>query len=777
MKKLYLLLLMAGLSTWAMAQEKFELGKPNNDAYRYLDEYQALKDYIDYSKYPNFKLGAGTTVNDYLNNSLFKNLINKNFTETVAGNAMKMASCVDGNGNMNFTTVKNYVNAATKAGLNVYGHTLAWHSQQPNGWLRKLLADKPAPDLVDGDVDVWSQIYSKDFRTNQNIAWKASETDYAYTLSFDATNGLNIHTTKSQQSWVVQFLAATDILTTTGNTYKMTMTVKGSKAGRLHSKLGDWGGGANADIPFTTEWQDVEVNYKATMASNFLLLQCGDFVGDIYIKAIKFEEQKKGKTITEERRCLKAHAGAKQSEVWDNQFWLVPGSFANGASFVFTAEVRADKPAFASTQIHTAPGTYVHYEALGNINFTTEWKTITVSGKFNAAGQSIAFNLSELADENNYYFDNVSLKIGGVEKIKNGDFEGTDVSSFKVKENSGSVVDPTIVDNLSYVYIPSTIPLSQQERHDTLVYAMDKWIKGMMTACEGKVKAWDLVNEAISGGGNDGQGNYALQHSEGYNPNGTWDVGGDAFYWQDFMGDLEYVRQACRLARKYGPEDIVLFINDYNLESDWDQNKKLKSLINWIKKWEADGVTKIDGIGTQMHISYYENSGTQNSKKNAITNMFKLMAATGKYVRVSEMDMGYVNASGNNVPTGSMTEAQHKNMANFYEWIIKEFFRIVPPAQQWGICQWCPTDSPTNSGWRANTPVGIWDLNYYRKHVYAGFVRGLGGVLNGIDRVDAEKSIDTSKGIYNLNGLRMQATSLDELPSGIYIVNGKKVVK
>ena len=58
MKKLYLLLLMAGLSTWAMAQEKFELGKPNNDAYRYLDEYQALKDYIDYSKYPNFKLGA-----------------------------------------------------------------------------------------------------------------------------------------------------------------------------------------------------------------------------------------------------------------------------------------------------------------------------------------------------------------------------------------------------------------------------------------------------------------------------------------------------------------------------------------------------------------------------------------------------------------------------------------------------------------------------------------------------------------------------------------------
>ena len=121
MKKLYFFLLAACLSAPAMAQEKFELGKPNDDNYRYLDEYLALKEYIDYSKYPNFKLGAGTTVNDYLNNSLVKNLINKNFTETVAGNAMKMASCVDGNGNMNFTTVKNYVNAATKAGLNIYG--------------------------------------------------------------------------------------------------------------------------------------------------------------------------------------------------------------------------------------------------------------------------------------------------------------------------------------------------------------------------------------------------------------------------------------------------------------------------------------------------------------------------------------------------------------------------------------------------------------------------------------------------------------------------------
>ena len=621
MKKFCIMIIAAGLSTMAAAQEKFEQGKPNDDNYRYLDEYQGLKNYIDYSKYPNFKLGAGTTVNDYLNNSLVKNLTNKNFTETVAGNAMKMQSCVDGNGNMNFETVKKYVNAATEAGLNVYGHTLAWHSQQPKGWLLKLLSDKPDPN----SEQVYTEIASKDFRTSKSIgSWRSDESTYGYSLSFDATNGLKIHTTKMcEHSWDVQFLAMENIFVEKDKTYKMTMTVKGSAEGKLHSKLGDWSNGEYPDIPFTTEWQDVTVEYKGIVESSFFMLQCGDFVGDIYIKNIKFEG-----------------------------------------------------------------------------------------------------------------------------------------------------------------YKGATVPLTKEEMHDTLVYAMDKWIKGMMEACDGKVKAWDLVNEAISGGGDDGQGNYLLQHSTAYNPSGnpdaTWDVGGDNFYWQDYMGDLEYVRQACRLARKYGPKDVKLFINDYNLESDWDDNKKVKSLINWIKKWEADGVTKIDGIGTQMHISCYEDANLMNSAKQHITKMFELMAASGKLVRVSEMDMGYVRGSnkwGGSIKTNQLTEAEHKKMADFYEWIFKEFFRIVPPEQQWGICQWCTTDAPENSGWRGGEPVGIWDLSYYRKHVYAGFVRGLGGVPSGIKDVRKDEVTDASKGIYNLNGVRMSAKSLDNLPKGIYIVDGKKVSK
>lgn len=776
--------MMSVLLASSQTLKNYEQGNPKDPNYDYLKEYAPLKNYIDYDKYPNFKLGIGTTVNDYLNNSTVKGLTNDNFTETVAGNAMKMASCVNNSGYMDFSTVTKYVNAAEKAGINVYGHTLAWHSQQPNGWLRSLIKDKKAEPFENPDTIVNAEVGSKDFRTQQNVGWTADKSQYGFSLNFSSHDGLKIHTTKIVNSWEVQFVAYDNIPTEAGKTYDLVFEIKGSSDGTMHSKLGDWGSGKNTDFSFSTDWEQVKVTYESPVDNPFLLLQCGDFLGDIYIRNIKVEESVGAMKIDEQRRYLKVEATARKSDVWDNQFWIVTSSsFSAGQKYEFTADVRADKPANASTQIHNDPGNYVDYNAFGNIDFGTEWKTITVSGSFVKGGKSIAFNLSELADANTYYFDNISLKIGGTEKVINGSVDNDELSSFRMKKDRGGVVPPEIDECDFYLKLPQSTPLTKAEKLEVLSAAMEKWIKGMMNACGGKVKAWDVVNEAIGGGGDDGSGNYTLQHSQGFNGDATWDVGGDSFYWQDHMGDLEYVRCAVKYARQYGPEDIKLFINDYNLESDWDGNKKLKSLINWIKKWEADGVTFVDGIGTQMHISYYENSGTLSSKKKAITKMFELMAASGKLVRVSEFDMGYVNASGKDVATSEMTEQQHQNMADYYEWILKEYFRLIPPEQQWGICFWCPTDSPAYSGWRANTPVGIWTLNtFYRKHAYAGIVRGLGGVeYTAVDEISADDPSylgNHAKGIYTINGYRYPANvKLSDLPSGLYIVDGKLIKK
>lgn len=757
-------------SHYAAAQENFEIGKPNNANYAYLKDYNALKTYVDHTKYPNFRVAVALGAADYnQSGSTVRKMANANFDEVVTGNAMKMASCVNGSGTMNFTTVKNFVNNASAAGLQIYGHTLAWHSQQPNGWLLSLMQDHPAKPIEGADTEVYQEFHSKDFRTQQDIGWHSEYAKYNYNVTFDATDGMKSTVTKkAANNYDVQYWPVSNIPLAKNDKCKMIMTIKGSGNGSLYMRVGDWNGGPSKTVSFNTEWQDIEWNFTNTVANPGILFQHGSFVGDLYVKSIRFERPVMGKNVTEERRCLVIDASANDASgkglgTFDTQFTIKSGSFSKNDSYQLTALVRADKRATVPTTI-------------GDVPFTNTWKKVTLQGSFSYNGSSIVLPLSVLDEENKFYFDDISLVIKGEEKVVNGSFTEEAVTSFTVKQGSARPAAPAISESITYLLVPSVTPQTAEEKHDTLVYAMDKWIKGMMEACDGKVKAWDLVNEAISGGNADSEGVFALQHYEGYNPNGTWDVGGDAFYWQDFMGDLEYVRQACRLARKYGPEDIKLFINDYNLESDWDNNGKLRSLIKWIERWEADGVTHIDGIGTQMHISCYANPNTQKSKKDHIEQMFKMMAATGKLVRVSELDMGYDDYNGNAVPTSQITEEQHKQMADLYEWIIRKYLEIVPPEQQWSICQWCATDSPSNSGWRANTPVGLWDLSWYRKHTYAGWVRGLNGgepatAVEGVEAEGETVSEDGNVPMYNLAGQRVGADY-----RGVVIRNGKKTI-
>ena len=398
--------------------------------------------------------------------------------------------------------------------------------------------------------------------------------------------------------------------------------------------------------------------------------------------------------------AITSKAGAAQD--WDTQFFIKLNEFVpEGTQLNVVFDYKASIPASADTQAHGNPGAYQHWACVGSPSFTTEWQTytkaVTIDASMAGAGGmgSIAFNLSkDRANDVTFYFDNIKV----------------------YTEKEQDVPTPTV-------------PLTPEEKRDTLIWAMDRWIAGMMEACEGKVKAWDVVNEAISGGGSDPQvdGLYPLQHGT---PENTSD-----FFWQDNMGDDVYVRTAVASARKYyaksmaeqGGDDgkLKLFVNDYNLESWWDNNKKLESLIKWIEVWEADGVTKIDGIGSQMHISYNEKAEDQKSLEDHIVRMLELMAKSGKLCRISELDMGYNKADGTAAKLSEMTPEMEMKMDSFYKWIIEQYFAIIPQPQQYGITQWCLTDSPSGSGWRPDTPVGIWDLNWNRKYIYRGWAEAL----------------------------------------------------
>ena len=548
-------------------------GKSGVNSLRY------LKTYVDRAEHPDFKFSGALDVNEFHNNrNGLRDTVTAHFDEIVAGNAMKYASVVDGGGNMNFNRVKQFVTDAKNAGLTIYGHTLAWHSQQQPSYLMGLMADKEleVPESEKVDIEDCNITYSK--LTSWNY-WKAdfvqedNNVDYSIKITKDGV--LISNKKKANNNYMVQYQVANDLSTKKSVTYTMTVKMKSSGTANVQYSIGSWyPDNYNGSFEVGTEMKEYTVQFNPVVDGGFVLFQTGDFIGDITIESLKI-----------------THKGS-------------------------------DK----------------------------------------------------------------------------------------------------------------TIPLTAEQKRDTLKWAMDRWIAGMMEATDGYVKAWDVVNEALAGDDKDKDGIYDLQSYELNNNGDPTNVASGVFYWQYYMGDLEYMRTAVASARKHfkgNPDELKLFVNDYNLESTWDNNAKVKSLVKWIEKWEADGVTKIDGIGTQMHISCYESESLQKDAEKHIVNMFEIMAKSGKLCRISELDMGYVRGSNKwagSIKTNQVTDKEHQKMADFYKFIIKKYFEIIPVAQQYGICQWCLTDAPDGGGWRGGEPVGIWTEGFKaRKAVYGGFADGLAG--------------------------------------------------
>lgn len=692
--------------------QNFETVRPGKEAqYGYLEQYDALKEYI--KDRPNFHLGIGTAVDEYNKKELVYALTNSNFNETVAGNAMKMSSCVADDGSMNFDKVSEYVKNATDAGLSVYGHTLAWHAQQPNKYLNRLIADKELPPAEDNPGLI---ITSGDPKAN---TWD-------YEIYYDLDEPLKA-----------------------GKTYVISLNVRGTNPGTIDFWPGKKDGSATqygaGSFTVAESAVDNEVTFTPNADIDRMRFCFGKVGGTLYFDNFILKEKGSDHNIVVNSTFDEDDISHWTKVPWVDISYKI-GNVAGAAAVDIENEVHkrtytdGSFPFFAMGCEPPVVNGAIHFVPTG------DWSQFFVmSGSENRLSEgnyvvyldmtsSKAASGVELTMQNGWGGSaqaiTVSVPVSAgrqTVKLPMPNIVGGDYDIILKPQTADATLDVHSV-KVCQVKKSNTKPLTDEEKKEVLTPVLQKWIYGMMEATEGKVKAWDVVNEAISGTDKDGDGFYDLQSAT----RGTVsaDDAKNNFYWQDYLGDLEYVRTAVAAARKGfadaggNSEELKLFINDYNLETANDQ--KLKSLIHWIGEWEKDGVTKIDGIGSQMHVSCSMNPAEQKRREEAYVNMLKLMVDSHKLVRISELDMGLEDEKGNLVNTTDMTEEQHKAMRAYYEFIVKKYLEIVPEAQQWGICQWCATDSPANSGWRAGLPVGLWDLDYYRKHTYAGFAVGLG---------------------------------------------------
>lgn len=696
----------------------------------YLKDYLPLKEYL--VEGANFRLGMGISADELTAHGIPYRVAIANFNEVVASNDFKYASVVNDEGAIDPSKVTTFVNEARGAGLEVYGHTLVWHAQQNVKWLGSLISPTviPAPP----SEPEWVVVTDMDFEDEDltNFPHNAGAV-VSFVEGADGGHALKItNESVKPNSWDSQ--AAILFPKAEANVqYKLTMKIRADQAvtsgsqyhGPAFSNYITGGPG----VTFTTEWKDYEREFTVPANNDGVVaiavtFEMGSMATSYYFDDVVIERfypngmtsrvemvEKfvNGKFETDDAtnyqtngaaqlsyvdggvtgRAVKITNPAVQANGYNAQFILKwTPAMVGGEVYELSFDYKADAIVTAGSQSQRGPGQYLG-GGVGNLDYTTEWQHFSRMVTINEMG-ALALDLG--LNATSYYYDNISLK---------------------KEETVGDII----------------VPKTPEEKVEILTTELDRWISAMMVATGADpetggttyVKAWDLVNEPM-----DDDDAFALKTGDKDGNGEPDDPASTNFFWQDYLG-RDYVRVAARLARQRGGNDLKLFANDYNLEATYNNNDKARGLIDMVEYWESDGVTKIDGLGTQMHVSYNVDPTRQQAQEAAIVTMYQLLAATGKLVKVSELDMGIVDAEGKDIPTADVTVDQHKAMSAFYKFIVDKYFEIIPAAQQYGITHWALVDQPANSGWRPNTPTGLWDGDNNRKPAYAGFADGLAG--------------------------------------------------
>ena len=359
-----------------------------------------------------------------------------------------------------------------------------------------------------------------------------------------------------------------------------------------------------------------------------------------------------------------AHAGGGYMKVvnpvansggqWKVQVASPTATTEIGKSYVISYWVKAAS-AGGSIRLSTNGGN-AQYQGDQTIN--TTWQQVSFTFTASATATKAMFDMGLLA--NTYYIDDVSFKE-------------------VVQAPSGAQV---------------TAKVDQ---------ALNSFITGTVNHFKGKVKEWDVVNEVLSPSG-------ALRLS-GNSSDITDKNASDIFFWSDYLG-RNFPLKAFQYAAAADPS-ATLFINEYGLEAS---RTKTDSLVALVKELKSRGA-KIDGIGTQLHVSW-------NTSYTLIDSMFIKLAGTGLKVRVSEFDVrinplfkaGFV-----------LIDLEETYQAEMYHYVISSYLKYVPAAQRAGITIWGIAD---HTSWLYNGGKDFplpWNVNYGKKKAYAAIAKALQG--------------------------------------------------
>lgn len=312
--------------------------------------------------------------------------------------------------------------------------------------------------------------------TNYPYYWMGMQGNQPYFCNETATvqlvdGSLEINNSQQEQAnnWDLQpFILDWFNIQEGGYSYKVKIWLKADNDGSANLSIGTWSGSDNVGLEFQASNDFVE--YTAELAAPdksitsgnnaHVLFQCGKFLGTVWIQKVQLIEVAPDGPVVDPYADWVSVAGDNYVKIypeqtedikvavpdgdgmytvecpvkvvydWDTQFWIGVNQKLNaGAKVRITFSYMASADINVGTQVHEAPGNYVHYGALGDISFkANEWKTYAstytvpneCNGSDNQGGykndfKTIAFNLSQNVSDATgpitFYFKDIDLKM------------------------------------------------------------------------------------------------------------------------------------------------------------------------------------------------------------------------------------------------------------------------------------------------------------------------------------------------------------------------------
>jgi endo-1,4-beta-xylanase len=240
-------------------------------------------------------------------------------------------------------------------------------------------------------------------------------------------------------------------------------------------------------------------------------------------------------------------------------------------------------------------------------------------------------------------------------------------------------------------------PAGPRATREELLARMRDHIHTVVGRYRGKIKVWDVVNEAIADGGPE-----VLRISP----------------WQQIIGP-DFIAKAFEYAHEADPKAILRY-NDYGLENP----AKRQKLIRLIKELQAQKVP-VMAIGTQTHVSVSWPSPDDEDR--ALTELETL----GLPIHVTELDVNGAQSgqrssgadvSNNSAATqGGIVDDANRRLADQYAGLFKVFLkhRLVKVVTFWGV-----NDAVS---WRANGRPLLFDGNDQPKPAFFATVQAATG--------------------------------------------------